>query len=155
MQATHDEALQVVEKMDAAWANQDLALCLSYYSEDTDFENGYGWSIRGRKAMGEFLFWIFEQFRKQDLVNVRTLSVAEFLTPDLVVVEKANRIPAINDEFPARSYRATYHLRRDNGTWLIWRTRVWELRSARSAPLDSVAPSRFPEIFIDEEGNDI
>ena len=154
VQGTHAEILQVIEEMDAAWADQDLRLCLSYFSEDTDFENGYGWSIRGREAMGEFLSWLFKQFPKQDLDSVQISSVAEVLTPDLVMVERAKRIPATNNELPARTYRATYHLRRENGTWMIWKTRIWELRSRLSTPLDSVAPSRFPEMFNDEKDDD-
>ncbi len=146
----HDEVLQVVEDMNVAWANQDLSRCLSYFSEDFDFENGYGWSIRGREAMGRFLQWLFEKLPKQDSVNVRTSSAAEFLAPDLALVETARRIPATNSESPGRTFRATHHLRREDGTWLIWKTRIWELRSSRSTPVEVVAPSRFPEIFIDE-----
>jgi uncharacterized protein (TIGR02246 family) len=149
VESRHDEVLQVVKEMNAAWADQDLSRCLSYFSEDTDFENSYGWFIRGREPMGQFLQWLFEQYPKRDSVNERTSSTAEFLTPELAVVEAVRMIPATNSELPTRTFRATHHLRREDGTWLIWKTRIWELRLSRSTPLESVAPSRFPEFFID------
>ena len=146
-----DEVLQVVEEMNAAWADQDLERCLSYFSVDTDFENSFGWLIQGREAMGRFLEWLFAKYPKQESTNIRVLSAVEFLAPDLALVETARRIAPPNAESPARVSRATYHVRQDNGTWLISKTRIWEPRLGAAAPEDLVAPSRFPEILSEHD----
>ena len=144
------QVLQVVEQMNAAWSDQDLSRCISYYSEDTDWENGFGWSIHGRDALGRFLGdWLFVRYPKQEQgpQQVRASSTVEFLTPDLALVDTARRIGPQDGAAPSRLYRATHLVRREDGTWLIWKTRIWEPRSFSSAPEQFVAPSRFPELF--------
>lgn len=142
------EILQVVAGMDEAWNEQQLETCLSYFAQDIDFENSFGWSIRDRVSLERFLEWLFARYPKQagDAGNeVTTKSSLAMLSIDLAMVDSIKTIGRHDGESPQRSIRSTHILRQDAGKWLVWKTRIWEVRSSDAAPIDLVAPSRFSE----------
>lgn len=146
----HEEVLQVVEDMNAAWSDQDSSRCLTYFSADTDFENSFGWSVQGRDKLGGFLDWLFARYPKQDSGdddNNRTASTAEFLTPNLALVESAQTVVSPTGDAPARTFRTTHLIKQENDVWLIWKTRIWEARASSIMPEQVAAPSRFPEMI--------
>ena len=90
---SEEQVLKVVDKMNSAWLEQDLAQCISYFSIDTNFENSYGWSISSRKSLEHFLQgFLFSKYPKIEQKYVHTSSTVEFLAPEIALVEEAKRI---------------------------------------------------------------
>lgn len=145
---SEDEVLNVIDKMNSAWLEQDSSKCISYFSIDTDFENSFGWSISSRKSLGIFLReFLFSKYPKTDLKYVHTSSTVEFLTPDLVMVDEAKRIDPQDDKSKARFVRSSFLLKLVEGKWLIWKTRSWTPKFHKSPPQEFVLPNKFPDIL--------
>ena len=133
--------------MDAAWSDQDIQQSLSYFAVDVDFENSFGWVVRGREDLGRFLEWLFARYPKPDPSDDdgRTAATVEFLTPTLAFVESAQIIPPPREGATARTFRTTHLVKYQGDNWLIWKTRVWEAKSSNVVPDDIAAPRQFPE----------
>ena len=148
-----DQVLQVVADMNAAWDDQDAAATLTYFAEDVDFENSFGWTVRDRDSMGRFLEWLFARYPKPEgeapPVESKTAASAEILGAGVALVDSVRIIGPATDERPARSIRTTHVLQREDGRWLISKTRIWDQRPSSVTPTELVAPSRFNESAFD------
>ena len=142
----NDSVLRTVEEMNAAWMDQDLDLCLSYFTDDTDFENSFGWTVRGREKMGAFLAWLFDRYPKDDRVEIRQSFTVDRLEGEIAWVEGGRRVVPPGDDPPDLRYRLSYLLVKEGENWRIATTRTWQPRAAREAP-DMVEAGRFAEVI--------
>jgi hypothetical protein len=77
-----DTVLALVGHFDKQHLEEYAAL----FSEDTDWENAFGWRLRGRRRLKEFLgqfLWPIQAGSKFGPMSYR----AEFLFPDVALVE--------------------------------------------------------------------
>ena len=144
-QAAEDIALSVVLDMNDACNARDVQRCLTFYSRDTDFENSYGWTVKGREALRNFMAnYLFVHYPKSDAIQ-EDESIVELLAPDVAYVDLARRITPMDGNTKSAVYRFAYVLKADKGKWLIWKTRIWKPGSAE-APHEFVEANRFPTI---------
>ena len=132
-----DTVLALVGHFDKQHLEEYAAL----FSEDTDWENAFGWRLRGRRRLKEFLgqfLWPIQAGSKFGPISYR----AEFLFPDVALVEYSfERIPPANGPLAKRLVRFTHILRKQNGEWQVILTRIWDpMTPPLSPPVD-----RFPE----------
>ena len=103
----------------------DLEKYCELFSEDTDWENAFGWRLRGRQRLMEFLkfLWQVQAGSSYGPINYRL----EFLHPDVALVEYAfERIPPPNSPLAKRLVCATHILRKEKGVWQVALTRIWD-----------------------------
>jgi hypothetical protein len=119
---------------------QEVEPYVAFFSTDTDWENGFGWRLRGRHRFREFLsdfLWPRQKGSQYGPVGYRV----EMLTPDCALAEYGfERIPPPNSPLRKRFVRTMHLLRRQHGGWEVIVTRIWD-------PLTDVSPpaDRFPE----------
>ena len=144
--STTDQVLQVISDLDSAWAEQNVPRCLASFTDDADFENSFGWTVRGRESIGRFLEWLFARYPKsEDGVpsNVRSRFEVQTLSDRLVLVDAIREPVDESADQAMRPNRTLYLLRKDQDRWKIWQMRIWEPRRAATAPADVVASGRF------------
>ena len=147
-----DEIKQVVTDMNAAWMDQDVSKCLSYFTQDADFENSFGWSFRDRNAFGRFLQWLFDRYPNDESAPAPQFHesyAVEMLTETLAMVESIRSVESQDAAAPARHSRAMYLVRKEAGAWLIWKTRIWEPKSSNALPDELIGPNRFERPDVD------
>jgi uncharacterized protein (TIGR02246 family) len=122
------------------WVTQDLEQFVALFSEDTDWENAFGWRLRGRERLKEFLrdfLWPRQAGSQYGPVSYRV----EFLTPELAVAEYGvERRPPPNSPLRKRLARLMHILAKGSGRWEVVVTRIWDPLTDMSPPAD-----RFPE----------
>ncbi len=140
----------LVEDMNIAMLEQDLDRCLSYFAEDTDFENSLGWRTSSREALGRFLGdYLFKKYPPTDLDRYHSQLTVEFLSPVIAQVEQAKRIESADENIPTRTARTSYIVENRSGQWQIISTRSWVPRVVDNPPSEYVEPTRFPGIIND------
>lgn len=141
--ADEGEVRRVISAMSNACTEQMVDVCMEYYTEDTDFENSFGWTVTGRKALRSFMGdYLFKRYPKSTAKQEDELSV-ELLSPVIAQVELARSITPEGGD--PRIYRFSYLLKLEDGNWRIWKTRIWQPRAVE-APENFVEPNRFPSI---------
>ena len=139
--------MQTVDAMNAAWKDQDVETCVSFFTDDIDFENSFGWTIRERGSMARFLEWLFKRYPNDadgGPIVLESSSTVQNLASGVALVE-ALQVMSTGEEEAARSIRSSYILKRQDGNWLIWKMRTWEQQSSDAAPKDIVAVGRFAQ----------
>ena len=115
-----------VDGMNSAWDQQDLQTCLAFFTNDIDFENSFGWTVRDRDELGGFLEWLFARYPKTDGKNStepKSTSEVDFLGPEIALVDSVKVIQPSAEGSSQRAFRTTYILKNEEGSWLIWKMR--------------------------------
>jgi uncharacterized protein (TIGR02246 family) len=128
--AEHGQAeAEVKNTIAALWANwvkQDVEQYTALFTEDTDWENAFGWRLRGRARLKAFLrdfLWPRQAGSQYGPLRYRV----EMLTSELALAEYGvERIPPPNSLLAKRVVRTMYLLQKTSGSWQVKVTRIWD-----------------------------
>lgn len=96
---------------------------VAFFSENTDWQNAFGWRLLGRRRLKEFLKLLWQLQAGSSFGPIRYR--LEFLHADVALLEYGGeRIPPPNSPLAKRLVCATHILRREDGAWQVVLTRI-------------------------------
>ncbi|TMU55558.1 nuclear transport factor 2 family protein [Flagellimonas algicola] len=121
-----NKVVSVVKKMNKALATHDLDSLVACYSEDMDWENSFGWTIR-EKVMLKTYFgdWLFLRYPELDNARLRLKFKVDQINKTTAWVDVLQEIYSEDLSMVVRRYRQSHFLIHKNGTWLIKKSRLW------------------------------
>ncbi|WP_420400941.1 nuclear transport factor 2 family protein [Flagellimonas sp.] len=128
--ATHEnqenKVVSVVKKMNSALATHDLGSLVACYSEDMDWENSFGWTIREKEMLKTYFGdWLFLRYPELDSARLRLKFEVDHIDNTTAWVDVLQEIYSEDLSMVVRRYRQSHLLINKNGNWLIKKSRLW------------------------------
>lgn len=139
-----NEVERVVKKMNFSLANQQLDELLACYSNEMDWENSFGWTIRNKDTLGNyFRDWLFPKYPTLDSQRLNLKFKVKFVDTKIAWVDVVQKINSEDMNTVARTYRQTHLLVKERDSWLIKKTRFWIPIINENPPIEFISSPSF------------
>ncbi|UJH67474.1 hypothetical protein [Allomuricauda sp. SCSIO 65647] len=137
---------RVVRKMNLALANHDHFQLLACYSDEMDWENSFGWTIRNKDTLNTyFKDWLFTRYPKLDSHRLSLKFNIKFISKQTAWVDVLQEINSEDMNSVVRTYRQTHLLIKRSDGWLIKKTRLWAPTPNDNPPIEFLSSPSFFE----------
>lgn len=134
----------VIIKMNNSLASHRLDQLLICYSKELDWENSFGWTIRGKANLNRyFKDQLFPKYPKLDTVRIKLNSAVEFINAKTAWIDVQQEIYSEDMKTIARTYRQTHLIIKSGDGWLIKKTRMWLPQPSDNPPSEFLSSHKY------------
>lgn len=129
------DSIQIVDKIEdwnQAWKSKDADLAAKWYSHDADFTNAFGFSMKGKTAIREYLSGVFKMDFVMSGNSEQTSLKLKYVSDNsiLVISTISRKGQKVSDNSELGPRKTTHHrLFRKNDGWEIIAHLISDARS--------------------------